>query len=406
MTRLMRARSCSGFRATTIWIVEQFGLATIPLGMLRRASALTSGTTSGTSGSMRQALELSTTIAPARAAIGENSRLIDAGVLDRTISTPAKASGRNSSTGYDLPWNSIALPALRSEARNLMERRGNLCSLNTCRMISPTAPVAPTTATPGTTIQVPFVRGGFRAAPPPGQVSGLTEVADVKSSMISLHRRDTRAQPNRHTCRFPQAIRAVGQTFLSAPRSCAICKLFSPSSGFAPRAVSPLLHSPGRIGESFRSTDATFPAYNSFSRGLLFSSCRMPGTGRRDSLPVRGVPRHRVRLRPAGDILRRAMKILAIDIGGTNVKVKCSEGDEARRFPSGKELSAQQMVDGVQELTKDWSYDVLTAGFPGPIVKGQIVQEPVNLGKGWVGFDFTAAFGKPTRLINDAAMQA
>ncbi|HKB36459.1 MAG TPA: hypothetical protein VKD72_08400, partial [Gemmataceae bacterium] len=95
-----------------------------------------------------------------------------------------------------------------------------------------------------------------------------------------------------------------------------------------------------------------------------------------------------------------------IDIGGTNVKVKCSEGDEARRFPSGKELSAQQMVDGVQELTKDWSYDVLTAGFPGPIVKGQIVQEPVNLGKGWVGFDFTAAFGKPTRLINDAAMQA
>ena len=100
------------------------------------------------------------------------------------------------------------------------------------------------------------------------------------------------------------------------------------------------------------------------------------------------------------------MKILAIDIGGTNVKVKCSDSDEARRFPSGKELSAQQMVDGVQELTKDWSYDVLTAGFPGPIVKGQIVQEPVNLGKGWVGFDFTAAFGKPTRLINDAAMQA
>ncbi len=100
------------------------------------------------------------------------------------------------------------------------------------------------------------------------------------------------------------------------------------------------------------------------------------------------------------------MKILAIDIGGTNVKVKCSDSDETRRFPSGKELSAQQMVDGVQELTKNWSYDVLSVGFPGPIVKGQISHEPVNLGKGWVGFDFTAAFGKPTRLINDAAMQA
>ena len=72
-------------------------------------------------------------------------------------------------------------------------------------------------------------------------------------------------------------------------------------------------------------------------------------------------------------------------------------------------LAPEKMLGGIGqgfELTKDWSYDVLTAGFPGPIVKGQIVQEPVNLGKGWVGFDFTAAFGRPTRLINDAAMQA
>src|SRR5438067_12952110 len=121
----MRARSCSGFSATTIWMVEQLGLATIPLGMWRRASALTSGTTRGTSGSMRQALELSTTTAPARAAIGLYSRLTEAGVLDRTRSTPAKASGRLGSTEYVLPLNSIVLPALRSDARNLMERRGN-----------------------------------------------------------------------------------------------------------------------------------------------------------------------------------------------------------------------------------------------------------------------------------------
>src|SRR3954467_13149681 len=104
-TRLIFARSCSGFRATTIWMVEQLGLATMPLGMWRRASALTSGTTSGTSGSMRQALELSMTMAPALAAIGLYSRLTRAGVLDRTISTPANASGRIGSTVYVLPLN-------------------------------------------------------------------------------------------------------------------------------------------------------------------------------------------------------------------------------------------------------------------------------------------------------------
>ena len=79
-------------------MVEQFGLATIPFGMLFRAWALTSGTTSGTSGSMRQALELSITIAPARAAMGLVSRLTEAGVLDSTMSTPAKASGQMAST--------------------------------------------------------------------------------------------------------------------------------------------------------------------------------------------------------------------------------------------------------------------------------------------------------------------
>src|SRR6516225_5611179 len=100
-------------------MVEQLGLATIPFGMRRSASALTSGTTSGTSGSMRQALELSITMAPARAAIGLYSRLTRAGVLDSTMSMPAKASGRSGSTGYDLPAKSMGLPALRSEARNL-----------------------------------------------------------------------------------------------------------------------------------------------------------------------------------------------------------------------------------------------------------------------------------------------
>src|SRR5256885_11942012 len=99
----MRVRSVSGLRGTAIWMVEQFGLATIPFGMRRSAWALTSGTTSGTSGSMRQALELSMTMAPALAAIGLISRLTAAGVLERTMSTPANASGLIGSTGYGLP---------------------------------------------------------------------------------------------------------------------------------------------------------------------------------------------------------------------------------------------------------------------------------------------------------------
>src|SRR5262245_54060436 len=128
----------------------------MPLGIFFRASALTSGTTSGTSGSMRQALELSTTTAPALAAIGLDSRLTLAGVLDSTTSTPANASGLIGSTVYDLPLNSIDLPALRSLARNLIDRNPKFRSTSTCRMTSPTAPVAPTTATLGNTAICPF----------------------------------------------------------------------------------------------------------------------------------------------------------------------------------------------------------------------------------------------------------
>ena len=100
------------------------------------------------------------------------------------------------------------------------------------------------------------------------------------------------------------------------------------------------------------------------------------------------------------------MNVLAIDIGGTNVKLKHTGSDETRRFPSGKELTARQMVDGVHELAKDWNYDVITIGYPGPIIHGKVGREPANLGKGWVDFDFHGGFGKPVKLINDAAMQA
>ncbi len=100
------------------------------------------------------------------------------------------------------------------------------------------------------------------------------------------------------------------------------------------------------------------------------------------------------------------MKILSVDIGGTNVKIKASDQNEIRRFPSGPELSAHQMVRGVLELAKDWNYDVVTVGYPGPVAHDKILKEPVNLGKAWTEIDFAAEFGKPTKVINDAAMQA
>ncbi|HVS39294.1 MAG TPA: ROK family protein [Gemmataceae bacterium] len=100
------------------------------------------------------------------------------------------------------------------------------------------------------------------------------------------------------------------------------------------------------------------------------------------------------------------MTILTLDVGGTHVKLKLSGQDEVRKFESGPGLTPQQMIDGVRAQAPDWTYDVVSMGFPAPVVGGKIVKEPVNLGPGWVGFDLAAALGKPVRIINDAAMQA
>jgi polyphosphate glucokinase len=102
----------------------------------------------------------------------------------------------------------------------------------------------------------------------------------------------------------------------------------------------------------------------------------------------------------------RAPKVLAVDVGGSHVKELLNGLDERRRFVSGPKLTAQQMVDGVLEQTADWEYVGVSVGVPGPVIDGKVVREPVNLGKGWVGFDFEKAFGKPTKVVNDAAMQA
>jgi polyphosphate glucokinase len=98
--------------------------------------------------------------------------------------------------------------------------------------------------------------------------------------------------------------------------------------------------------------------------------------------------------------------VLAIDVGGSHVKALASGETEPRRFDSGPSLTAEQMARGVLEIVEGWSWDVVSVGIPTPIRAGRVVAEPVNLGYGWVGFDYEAALGKPTKLVNDAAMQA
>ena len=98
--------------------------------------------------------------------------------------------------------------------------------------------------------------------------------------------------------------------------------------------------------------------------------------------------------------------VLAVDVGGSHVKALASDQQERRRFDSGPSLTAQEMVTGVLAAVADWNWDVISVGIPTPVRHGKVVAEPVNLGEGWVGFDYEAAFGKPTKLVNDAAMQA
>ena len=100
------------------------------------------------------------------------------------------------------------------------------------------------------------------------------------------------------------------------------------------------------------------------------------------------------------------MNVLVVDVGGTNVKILATGQDKPRKFPSGPALTAKEMVAGVKKLAQGWKYDAVSIGYPGLVIHGRPVSEPRNLGKGWVGFDYRAAFGKPATIINDAAMQA
>ena len=100
------------------------------------------------------------------------------------------------------------------------------------------------------------------------------------------------------------------------------------------------------------------------------------------------------------------MKILVLDVGGTNLKALATGQRVPRKVASGPTLTARRMVAAAKKLSSGWSYDAVSVGYPGPVLRGRPVANPKNLGGGWVGFDFHKAFGKPVRLVNDAAMQA
>ncbi len=98
--------------------------------------------------------------------------------------------------------------------------------------------------------------------------------------------------------------------------------------------------------------------------------------------------------------------VLVVDVGGNNIKLYHSGSKERRKAPSGPDLTPERLVSTVGELTRDWTFDRISIGCPGPVRDNRLVREPVNLGSGWLDFDLAAAFAAPTRLVNDAEMQA
>ena len=100
------------------------------------------------------------------------------------------------------------------------------------------------------------------------------------------------------------------------------------------------------------------------------------------------------------------MNVLVVDVGGTHVKILATGQKQSREFPSGPTLTAKQMVAGVKKLAGNWKYNAVSIGYPGPVIRNRPLAEPHNLGRGWMGYDFKAAFKRPVKVVNDAAMQA
>ena len=100
------------------------------------------------------------------------------------------------------------------------------------------------------------------------------------------------------------------------------------------------------------------------------------------------------------------MDVLVVDIGGSQIKMRASGVSESRTFDSSQDLTPDSLVERVREATTGWTYEVISIGYPGAVDARGPRSEPGNLGEGWVRFDFSKAFGKPVRVMNDASMQA
>jgi hypothetical protein len=132
-----------------------------------------------------------------------------------------------------------------------------------------------------------------------------------------------------------------------------------------------------------------------------------------DDSTLRDVPAWRAAQRRTGrqhrvDVKRTSStrKVLVVDVGGTSVKILAAGQNEPGSFQSGPTLTSRRMVREVKKLARDWMYDAVAIGYPGPVLNARPIAEPHNLGRGWVGFDFAAAFDRPVKVVNDAAMQA
>jgi polyphosphate glucokinase len=104
--------------------------------------------------------------------------------------------------------------------------------------------------------------------------------------------------------------------------------------------------------------------------------------------------------------MKQSMNVLVIDIGGTHVKILATGQKQPREFSSGPQLTPREMVAAVKKLARDWKYDAVSIGYPGIVLGNRPVADPYNLGRGWAGFNFEAAFKRPVKVMNDAAMQA
>ena len=111
-------------------------------------------------------------------------------------------------------------------------------------------------------------------------------------------------------------------------------------------------------------------------------------------------------IQPDAASVKPLKNVLAVDIGGTSVKILVTGQTQRRSFGSGPTLTPKQLVADIKRMTEDWTYEAVSIGYPGPVRRDRPIADPKNLGKGWVGFDFAPAFGRPVKVLNDAALQA